>query len=322
MMTLHLQNQINTMIDSLTSVVTQPGGFSIHMQGSVQSPPLSLLFVGTILFAYGFILYRRYRLLQDTPRIHARAVAMGFVHVRGKTVGNETQTLKSPITKLPCCYYSWSIEKYLLDQKNHWFSIFRDTKSCRFYIDDGTGRVLVNPAGAQFELPRTLVATTGVGQTDNIQLNPAFNINIDTAPGVAPSSEPELLRLKTGVDENRQVLSHEHIDDAMKQEILKRGYPDNARYRFTETCLPIGQEVAVFGTCSENSNFSDGSAIEKGQRDKILLITSNQEAKAGTKLRSRSIMIVAAGAAVLFLSFASCRPIMRTVPGSEVHSSK
>lgn len=312
--------ELTTMIDILTCVVNQSHQISINVQGNSHFPPLTLVILGVGLFAYGFILYRRYRRLQDTPRTTARAVAMGFVHVRGKTIAN--QTLESPIAKVPCSYYSCRIEKWAPRQKSKWSTIFRDTRSCPFYIDDGTGRVLVNPAGAQFELPSTFAAITGAKQTDAIQLHPTPEVYIDTSLGVVPPSEADLLRLKTAGVENQGVLSLKHLDEARKEEILKKGYPDDACYRFTETCLPVGREVAVFGTCTDNPNSPDVSTIVKGQKEKILFITSSQEAKAESNLRSTAVKFVIAGAIVLFLSFASCQPRMRSVSGSAAHSSK
>lgn len=301
----------------LTCVVDQPQGISIHLQGSVQSPPLTLLLLGVGLFAYGFILYGRYRRLQDTPRTTARAVAMGFVHVHGKTVGAET--LQSPITKIPCCYYSFSIKRWEEGHKG-WVPIAQGTRFCPFYLDDGTGRVLVNPTEARFDLPKTFMWTMGSKGTESAQINRISDSYVDTTLKIAPPSETDLLEMKAAAV--KQQFSTKQGDEARQQEILKTAYPDDGPYRFTETTLPIGREVSVFGTCTENPNSSDASMIVKGQRDKILMITSNPEAKAESNLRSRAIMIVLAGAVVLFLSFASCRPNMRTVPGAQVHSSK
>jgi hypothetical protein len=305
------------MIAVLTYVTNQPQGTSIHMEGSFHFPPLPFLILGVGLFAYGFVLYRRYRQLQDTPRTTARAVAMGFVHLHGKTVGAET--LQSPITKVPCCYYSYSIEHWE-ERRKRWISISRDTQFCPFYLDDGTGRVLVNPAGARFDLPKTFAGTIGAKAPDAVQLNPTSNSYIDKTLNVAPPREADLLGMKTAAVS--KLFSIKRLDGTPPQEILNKAFPDDAHYRFTEICLPVGREVAVFGTCTENPNSSDVSTIVKGQRDKILMITSNPEAKAESNLRSTAIKVVVAGAAVLFLSFATCQPVMKTVPGSEVHSSK
>jgi E3 Ubiquitin ligase len=305
------------MIAILMYVANQQHGTSIHVEGSAHFPPLPFLILGVGLFAYGFVLYRRYQRLQDTPRTTARAVAMGFAHVRGKTVAAET--LQSPMTKVPCCYYSYAIEHWE-DRRNRWAVISRDMRSCPFYIDDGTGRVLVNPAGAKFDLPRMFAAVIGAKQTGTVQSNPTPEIFIDTSLGVAPPSTSDLLGMKTAAVSKQFTIKR--VDGTPSQEILNKAYPDDARYRFTETCLPIGREVAVFGTCTQNPNSSDVSMIVKGQTDKILMITSNPEAKAESNLRSTAIRFAVIGAVCLFITFATCQPVMRTVPGSGVHSSK
>jgi hypothetical protein len=313
------------MIHIATWLVNQPGGVSIRMEGKFQFPPLPLLVLGVLLFAYGFILYRRYKRLQDTPRINARSVAMGFVHVHGKTIA--TEVLESPITKVPCCYYSYSVEQWATGNKgSHWSPIFSDTQYRNFYLDDGTGRVLVNPAGASFNILKTFDGIIGGKQADliqsiSIQSNTPSESYLDGALGVTPPSEADLLRLKTEAVEKQRVIGLKQVDEVRKQEILKKAYPDDARYRFTEICLPVGREVGVFGTCEANPNSSDVSVIVKNPRDKVLLITSTPEAKFETGLRTRAIRLVVAGAVVLFVTFASCRPIMKTTAGPAVHSS-
>lgn len=307
--------------DILAYFVHQQQGTSIHAQGGLHGsfhvPPLPLVILGAGLFAYGFILYRQYQRLRDTPRSTVRAVAMGFTHVHGNTAAVET--LEGPITKIPCCYYSSSIERWE-DAHKRWTSISQNTRSCPFYIDDGTGRILVSPAGARFDLPKTYVRTIGGKESGSTHPDPTSNLYVDTTLNIVVPSDADLLDMKTAALSKQ--FSIQGFGEPRQQEMVNKAYPDDARYRFSETCLPLGREVAVFGTCRENPNSSDISMIVKDQRDKILMITSNSEAKAESNLRSRAIKIVVAGAVVLFLTFATCQPVIRTVPGSEAHSSK
>ena len=81
--------------------------------------PVAMVVIGIILFLVGFMKYREYRVLADTPRIPVRSVSMGLSHVAGTSTGG--QPLVSPLTQVPCYYYEVKVEKQVKkDNQETW----------------------------------------------------------------------------------------------------------------------------------------------------------------------------------------------------------
>jgi E3 Ubiquitin ligase len=104
--------------------------------------------IGVYLFYRGFGLLRRQRLILNTPRSTVRGAAVGLVEVSGKAVG--PYTLISPLSALNCYYYRAVAWRH---NGHHWKRAAQETLYAPFFVDDGTGRLLVDPRGAEMELP-------------------------------------------------------------------------------------------------------------------------------------------------------------------------
>ncbi len=108
----------------------------------------SFLFgVGIVLFFSGFTLYRDLRMLEDTPTQSIRSIPMGRVQVRGKACGGELT--KSPLSQTPCHYYKAVIEQR--DDRS-WSNLVTHVGGGLFYLDDGTGKVLVDLQKAEYDV--------------------------------------------------------------------------------------------------------------------------------------------------------------------------
>jgi len=105
--------------------------------------------VGGILFWMAFYHLRLKRWMQNTPTSKARSVAMGMVEMKG--TAQRAYNVLSPLTQMACIYYR--VEKYRRkrDHKGnvHW-ELVNVTSSgpVPFYLQDDTGRILVDPNGA------------------------------------------------------------------------------------------------------------------------------------------------------------------------------
>ena len=76
---------------------------------------------------------------------------MGMVEISGQAVG--PYTMVAPITARPCYYYRTLVWEYKQSGKNKtWVKIAGECMHLPFFIDDNTGRVLVDPRGADLDL--------------------------------------------------------------------------------------------------------------------------------------------------------------------------
>jgi hypothetical protein len=124
------------------------------------SDPTGLLFwcvvgfcAGIGLFIYGFRLILHRRLILDTPFSKIRSAPMGMVEISGLAVG--PYTMVAPITARSCYYYRTLVWEWRSSGKNSkWVKVAGECMHVPFFVDDNTGRVLVDPRGADLDLHR------------------------------------------------------------------------------------------------------------------------------------------------------------------------
>ena len=108
---------------------------------------------GIGLFFNGFRLLQRRRLILDTPFSKIRSASIGMVEVSGLAVG--PYALVAPITARSCYYYRTLVWEWKQQGKNkNWVKVAGECMHVPFFIDDNTGRVLVDPRGADLDLHR------------------------------------------------------------------------------------------------------------------------------------------------------------------------
>jgi E3 ubiquitin ligase len=110
-------------------------------------------FAGVYLFYRGFRMLQRKRLIENTPSSKIRSAAMGLVEVSGLATG--PYTINAPITGKPCYLHrtvAWEWRKR--DKSSEWVQVADETMHVPFFLDDNTGRVLVDPLGAEMEIHR------------------------------------------------------------------------------------------------------------------------------------------------------------------------
>jgi E3 Ubiquitin ligase len=108
---------------------------------------------GVYLFYCGFRLLQRKRLILNTPASKIRSAAMGLVEINGLAVGPYMMT--APITGVPCFYFrttAWQWQRR--GRSNEWVKVADESLHVPFFIDDNTGRVLVDPQGAEMDIHR------------------------------------------------------------------------------------------------------------------------------------------------------------------------
>lgn len=109
---------------------------------------------GVFLFFYGFRKWRHLRLIQDTPTSRVRSMALGRVELHGRAQGKGE--LAAPFTGVACVWYRYQIEQEVRGRHGRsWRTLDQgSSEAWPFYLEDDTGRVLVDPEGAQVDVPR------------------------------------------------------------------------------------------------------------------------------------------------------------------------
>jgi hypothetical protein len=112
-----------------------------------------IFFYGTMSLCFGFQRMGQYRLAQVFPRSTIRSAAIGMVEVQG-TVAAAEQALTAPYTSMPCVFFDTATEEYRTgDNGTEWRSCSTKTQRVPFFLQDETGRVLVDPLLAEVRIP-------------------------------------------------------------------------------------------------------------------------------------------------------------------------
>lgn len=113
----------------------------------------------------GFHFVRLKRKIENTPTSRVRSLAMGFVEIHGRA--RRKYALVSPLSQSACIYYR--LRKYRRDRRDQWqLASDTDSRHVPFLLEDDTGRVIVDPAGAAVR-PQT--SRTGVPGEDMLAFN-------------------------------------------------------------------------------------------------------------------------------------------------------
>jgi hypothetical protein len=109
--------------------------------------------VGIYLFFHGFQLLGRRRLILDTPLSKIRSAAMGMVEISGLAVG--PYTMIAPITARSCYYFRTIVWEWRQrGRSKQWVKVAAECMHVPFFVDDNSGRMMVDPRGAELELHR------------------------------------------------------------------------------------------------------------------------------------------------------------------------
>ena len=115
--------------------------------------PVAGMLLGALGFSYGFSVLGEKRLIENIPTSRIRSLAMGLVEVAGQA--RPKALLKSPVTGTGCAFYRYKIEKYVRSgRSSHWEVVDQGCSTNYFYVDDGTGKILVDPVEAELHLAK------------------------------------------------------------------------------------------------------------------------------------------------------------------------
>ncbi|HEX7022163.1 MAG TPA: GIDE domain-containing protein [Trueperaceae bacterium] len=100
-------------------------------------------------FFLGWRFFRRLQLMENTPRSLIRSAAQGYVELSGMSRLMPGDPILAPLTRMHCVWWSYRIEEYVGSGKHaHWETVNAETSGELFWLEDNTGRCVVDPEHA------------------------------------------------------------------------------------------------------------------------------------------------------------------------------
>lgn len=107
---------------------------------------------GLIGFFRGFHVRTRKKLIENIPTSTVRGMAVGLVEIQGMARPFQG-ILKTPFSKVESVFFHYKIEEHQGSGKSsRWVTIKEFTTPGWFFLEDETGKVLINPIGAELYL--------------------------------------------------------------------------------------------------------------------------------------------------------------------------
>ncbi len=102
-------------------------------------------------FWFGFKALSKCRAVENTATARIRSAAQGYAEFNGVAELPPRATCKGPLTGLPCAWWTYKIEERGggPGRRRGWHTIDKMTSETPFLLDDGTGKCLVDPRGAE-----------------------------------------------------------------------------------------------------------------------------------------------------------------------------
>lgn len=265
-------------------------------------PWLVLLFgasgviAGLFLFFRGFGLLRQKRWIEDTPVSKIAAAAMGRVKVIGRATG--PYTLISPLAGADCYYYravAWNGQNAQDEEKVERRAV--ETIYAPLFIEDETGRLMIDPRGAQLDLPYEYdEAVSGISMTECARrflrrhgLSDVSNTTV-TECVIKPGDPLFVLGTlaENRVGENRY-LSAEAADLQRREEMEAMGVP--------ESDLPKASATVVAGF-----DLSPETVLGKGGRREVFVLSRETPQGMIEDLAKRAVFDIWGGPVLALLS--------------------
>ena len=229
--------------------------------------------IGLGIFSYGFRTFSRKRLIENIPTSKIRSLALGLVEINAKAVAVEGTIRGSPFTGKDCLYYFFRVEEHRRQGKNsRWVTVKKGEYRPEFYVQDDTGKVLVDPAGAEINIP-----------TDY-----EYNSGLLNDP---PAQVKEFLKAND--------ISHDSFLGL------------NKRMRYREYLIEPGDAVYVMGTAADNpvmahpgDDHTSKLIIQKGENQKFFFISDQSEKKVLSNLKWQAFGGITIGALVSVICLA------------------
>jgi len=120
---------------------------------------LFAIFLGITLFYSGISTYWKKKQMENIPTSKVRSVALGMVEVFGKAAG---EVCKSPLLNKDAVYYRLEVYERVRQGKHSRDVLrFKEESKTPLYLDDDTGRILIDVKKAEFNLDMDMMKRIG-----------------------------------------------------------------------------------------------------------------------------------------------------------------
>jgi hypothetical protein len=226
---------------------------------------LLLAFFGGLYLVYdGFTTWQLARLIQDTPTAKVRSMAVGRTELEG-VVREHDGTIDVPYTDEKCVHIDWDAERRERhtdeDGNVHytWETVASGTETLWFDLEDDTGRVLVR---GDVDAPEFDIRDDGHSMTDTFSRGEP-----------APAQVKEFIRSFRDRSEREHASDSESGDSGMfdrmfdaASDLFEDGDPlsgTHRRRRYSQTILPVGTDIYLFGSAEPKQ----GGSMESSEAD-------------------------------------------------------
>ena len=232
----------------------------------------------------------QYLLLQkikNTPTSKADAAAVGLVELSGKI--RAQADLLSPLTKTKCSFWKVKIEYYPRRKHNSkWFPLAFDQSPAFFYLEDNSGKILIDPKEAQIEIKTSNLFQGQLATNSTYQRGLEARKQWDDYMAKNPQSSWHLVdSVYRGFSGDPKPFSQPVFDyinslpDDVRKKVLQYQY---STLRVVEYLILDGDLLYVLGTAEPREGVSSAVASEnlivrKGKFDKIMFIRESSEQK-------------------------------------------
>lgn len=248
--------------------------------------------LGTFGFFRGFRHLRNKRLVENIPTSRCRSVAMGLCEIAGRAAG--AATIPSFIGQIPSYVTKIEIERYQKSGKSsRWVTVHKEQLGIPFYVEDDTGRVKVDPAGAELDIRADIEKFKSQGDGILAALNKAFEIDLGKLLG------------KQDRPAHQVRVPVANLEASFRSFCNSRGVGFRGPIRFSEWNLSPGDPVYVLGTADEYRSAEEPELrviIRRGRHHPWYFIAESSEKEVLSRLGTKSALYVWGGAALAVAS--------------------
>lgn len=237
-----------------------------------------ILVIGVLLMRRAFERRKQRQLIQETPTEEVESLSLGPSEVNGVAEPAE-EPIRAPFSDDDCLIAQWRVEQYYEDEDSSgWQTKASGVECTPFYVDDGTGRVLVEP-------------DEDVVYSIDRNAEPMFEVDAHQRP---PDAVLEFFGERPGFDPLESLLST--LDLARTFEFrrdggftISMGSHRRGDRRYYQNLVRPGEEVFVFGTVQTREGARSARnpenlvirRVPKGDEDlqPLFLIADHPEAK-------------------------------------------